>query len=122
MSLTISPGFRATTYHIEYGTTRDYGTGTAQSASIGADNSPHQLSVDIPGLAPATTYHYRVVASNEIGTASGPDQTFTTSAPAAQTPPQPQSPKCKAGFVLRRGQCVRKPHRHHRHKRRHGNG
>ena len=26
LSLTISPGFRATTYHIEYGTTRGYGS------------------------------------------------------------------------------------------------
>ena len=122
LSLTISPGFRATTYHIEYGTTRDYGTSTAQSASIGADNSPHQLSVDLPGLAAATTYHYRVVASNEIGTTSGPDQTFTTTAPVAQAPTEPRSPKCKAGFVLRHGHCVKKPRHHHRRKRRHGNG
>ena len=27
---------------------------------------------------PGRTYHYRVVASNELGTVYGPDQTFTT--------------------------------------------
>ncbi len=30
------------------------------------------------GLAPGTTYHYRVIATNELGTVVGPDQTFTT--------------------------------------------
>jgi hypothetical protein len=123
LSLTISPGFRPTTYRIEYGTTRDYGAGTPESASIGADNLPHQLNAAIAGLAPATTYHYRVVASNEIGTTSSPDGTFTTTAPAAQAPTPPPPLKCKKRFVLRRGHCVKKPRRNrHRRHRRHGHG
>jgi hypothetical protein len=128
LGVSISPGFRPTTYHIDYGTTRAYGAVTPQSASIGADNSPHRLSVEISGLAAATTYHYRVVASNEIGTISGPDQTFTTTAsPVLPAPPAPRAPKCKRKFVLRHGRCVKKPnrHRHHhhrRHRRRHRHG
>lgn len=31
------------------------------------------------GLAPATTYHFRIVATNVIGTRNGGDKTFTTS-------------------------------------------
>ena len=74
--------------------------GTPQSASIGADNSPHQLSVDISGLAAATTYHYRVVASNEIGTASGPDADVHDHRPcrpgaAGTAPPEMQGGFCR---------------------------
>jgi hypothetical protein len=32
----------------------------------------------IGGLIPGTAYHFRVVATNEVGTTDGPDQTFTT--------------------------------------------
>jgi sugar lactone lactonase YvrE len=126
LSLAITPGFRPTTYRVEYGVTRGYGASTPQSSSIGADNSPHLLSADISGLAAATTYHYRVVASNEIGTTSGPDQTFTTTPSSVlPAPAAPRAPKCKRKFVLRHGRCVKKPNRHHRHrrhKRRHHHG
>ena len=36
------------------------------------------------GLAPGTTYHYRVYATNSVGTTFGPDGTFDTSAPLPQ--------------------------------------
>jgi hypothetical protein len=42
----------------------------------------------ISGLAPSTTYHFRIVASNGSGTALGNDQSFTTvGPPAVQTGP-----------------------------------
>ena len=37
------------------------------------------MSALLSGLAPSTTYHYRVVATNSYGTATGGDATFTTS-------------------------------------------
>lgn len=36
------------------------------------------MSADLAGLAPETTYHYRVVADSLGGTALGADRTFTT--------------------------------------------
>ncbi len=52
--------------------------------------------MDLTGLSPETTYHYRVVASNPTATAAGPDRTFTTAAtapaPAVPTPPRRPPP------------------------------
>ncbi|HVC07892.1 MAG TPA: hypothetical protein VND98_09950 [Solirubrobacterales bacterium] len=125
LSAQIKPGFRPTTYHFEYGRTAAYGNSTAESGSIGSDDSVHPASSTVSGLAPAETYHYRVVASNEIGTAEGPDQTFTTASPTPPPPPKRHPPACKKGFVRRHGKCVRKRHhvrRHRHHKRSHKHG
>ena len=108
LGATIRPGFSPTTYHFEYGTTNSYRQRTPESAPIGSDNSSHLAGAAISGLTPATTYHFRVVATNQVGPTDGPDQTFVT-APAEQTKPSPI--KCgKKGFVLKHGKCVKKPH------------
>jgi hypothetical protein len=63
-----------------------YGTTTAYTNSITASQSPLSpaesidVSADLPGLKPATLYHYRVVASNSLGTSFSSDITFTTAA------------------------------------------
>jgi hypothetical protein len=44
----------------------------------GSGRSPVEVSAPIGGLSPATTYHFRIVASNAGGTSAGSDQTFTT--------------------------------------------
>ena len=60
----------------EYGPTSDYGS------SVDATPSPvtgtTQVTAALSGLLPATTYHYRVRATNSGGTATGADMTFTT--------------------------------------------
>jgi hypothetical protein len=48
------------------------------------DYTSHPLEVELEELEPATTYHYALVASNELGTTSSLDGTFTTS---STTPP-----------------------------------
>ncbi|HEY7256953.1 MAG TPA: hypothetical protein VH476_09760 [Solirubrobacterales bacterium] len=117
LAATLGPGFRATTYHFEYGLTSSYGGMTLESSSIGTDNSGHPVAATVSGLAPSTTYHYRVVASNEIGTTDGPDETFTTASPPPQASPPPASTVCRKGFVKKHGKCVKKkPKKHHRHK------
>src|SRR5262249_61085938 len=40
--------------------------------------TPQSVSADISGLTPATTYHFRVVATSADGTVNGGDQMFTT--------------------------------------------
>ncbi len=114
LSAQVKPGFNPTTYHFEYGTKTSYGHSTPQSASIGSDDSTHPVSTPVAGLVPATTYHYRIVASNEIGTGEGPDQTFTTASPPEEMKVAPP-PRCHKGFVLKHGKCARKPHRKAKH-------
>jgi phosphodiesterase/alkaline phosphatase D-like protein len=117
----IVPNLSPTTYHFEYGTGVSYGSRTAESAPIGAGTQDQAAIAHLSGLAPGTTYHFRVVASNGIGTADGTDQTFTTSPAPEGGPPPTQLQKCKAGFARRHGKCVRKV-RHQRHHRRHMRG
>jgi CSLREA domain-containing protein len=84
LSGTVNPSLRAASYHFEFGTTASYGSSTPDAAA-GAANSARPVSANLSGLAPGTTYHYRLVASNADGTATGSDMTFTTVAeqPAA---------------------------------------
>ncbi len=75
----VNPEAAATTYHFEYGTSASYGTSApVADASIGAGSVVQLASQHVQGLEPNTTYHFRVVASNEHGTVDGGDQAFTT--------------------------------------------
>ena len=73
----VNPKGQATTYHFEYGTTAAYGQNTPELPA-GSDNSIHEMTRFLEGLSPATTYHYRVVATNSTATNEGPDRTFNT--------------------------------------------
>lgn len=108
-----APG-TSTTIHFDYGTAPSYG---AQSASVAV--GPDGLgSVVVSGLAPGTTYHFRTVATNEFGQAAGGDQAFSTPAEPSTLPTHGK--KCKRGSVRRKGKCVKKKHRRHRHHARRG--
>ncbi len=113
----VNPSFSPTTYHFEYGS-GGYGSVTSESAAIGSDNADHSVSTAISGLEPGATYHFRVVATNAIGSVDGLDQMLTTvTAPA----PAPRASKCRKGFVKRKGKCVkRKPRKHRARKHRAG--
>jgi hypothetical protein len=78
---TVNPNGLATTVSFEFGATTAYGTQTAAQA-LGSGTSPSAVQAALTGLAPGTTYHYRVVATSAAGTTFGLDATFTTSAPA----------------------------------------
>jgi phosphodiesterase/alkaline phosphatase D-like protein len=75
---TVNPNGTATTVHFQYGTSTSYGSQT-QSASVGSGTSGVGVSATISGLKAGTTYHYRVVATNNSGTANGADGILTTS-------------------------------------------
>ena len=82
---TVNPNGLATTTYFEYGTSASYGTRTAVK-SAGSGTSARSISAGVAGLAGATTYHYRLVATSTAGTTAGADQTFTTlGRPAVQT-------------------------------------
>jgi hypothetical protein len=73
----VDPNERATNYFFQYGTTTIYGGLTPQTAA-GAGNTAKAVAVAVNALAPATTYHYRLVARNALGTTRGADRTFRT--------------------------------------------
>jgi hypothetical protein len=71
-----------TAYRYEYGTDTSYGqSAPAGPPVIGAGAGPTAANASISGLQPATTYHYRLTATNSAGTTIGEDHTLTT-APA----------------------------------------
>jgi hypothetical protein len=86
----VAPNRSPTSYHFDYGTSEAYGTSTG-AAALGDDSVSHGASASISGLAPATTYHFRVVAQNAAGTTYGPDETLTT-ASTARVPHQGGEP------------------------------
>jgi hypothetical protein len=72
--------------YFQYGTSATYGASTS-AQGVGASGSPSPLAAAIGGLAPGTTYHFRLVAENSVGVVHGNDQTFTTGAHGE--PPKP---------------------------------
>jgi hypothetical protein len=77
----IDPLGDPTTYHFELGTTTAYGTNAPTTdATVGSGVGDVTVSQPLSGLIADTVYHYRVVATNPVGTIQGPDHTFRTRA------------------------------------------
>jgi phosphodiesterase/alkaline phosphatase D-like protein len=74
---TVNPNGQTIAVHFEYGTTTNYGHTTANSSHTG--NTTQNVSANITGLSPNTTYHFRLVGTNNGGTRFGNDRIFTTS-------------------------------------------
>ncbi len=82
----MNPDVFGGTVSFQYGTSTAYGTTTAsQAIAAGRASTPYGASLS--GLAPGTTYHFRVVATNPDGTTFGPDEQFTTASPPPPPPP-----------------------------------
>ncbi len=85
LSALVNPGGAQTTYRFEYDT-REYKPGEGPhgvsvpfpEGSVGEGISPRAVLASAKGLAPGTTYHYRAIVTNGLGTVVGPDETFTT--------------------------------------------
>lgn len=82
----INPNGITTTYRFQYVADSAFqlsGYAEASEAptggeAVGSGASPVSRSLQLQGLAPSTTYHFRVIAENLLGTVEGPDRTFTT--------------------------------------------
>ena len=99
----VNPGGIQTSYRFEYGTTTAYGSSTPfPDGSVGEGLESHAVWAAASGLASGTTYHYRVVASSELGTVYGPDQTFTTLTAEQAACPNEQM---RGGFSARLPGC-----------------
>jgi hypothetical protein len=77
---TVNPNGGVSTFFYEYGTTPALG-GTTGAGFLGPATTPQGASMELGFLAPGTLYYYRLVASNDDGTTTGPLQTFTTAPP-----------------------------------------
>ena len=106
-----TPGGGEATYRFEYDT-REYTEGEGPhgvsvpfpEGSVGQGFSPRTVWASAKGLAPGTTYHYRAVVTNVLGSVVGPDRTFTTGTAAQAACPNENSrggysaalPNCRA--------------------------
>ncbi len=97
ISGTVNPGGIPTSYYVIYVSQEDYEKAIAHSeepyasgrftpeVSVGSDFATHAVGpVQLRELTPGVAYRFAVVATNSLGTTTGPELTFTTSAP---TPP-----------------------------------
>jgi PKD repeat protein len=85
----IDPNGDATIYRFEYGQTSAYGTSVpVPSASAGSGTNAVEVAAQLIGLQRDVTYHYRLLATNLLGTTYGGDHTFATSPWAAQDVPR----------------------------------
>ena len=86
----INPDYADTHYYFEYVDAADYNptatdpysAGTqipvAPGTDIGSVFGDQTVTANLTNLQPGVTYHYRVAATNTIGTTDGTDQTLTT--------------------------------------------
>ncbi len=101
VTASIDPGGLQTTYELELGTSTAYGTPYPGNAGEGSE--PVTVTLNLSGLEPGTTYHYRLSAGNGSETELGPDETFTTAATPAGVLPLlsvPSSPSFVAFTAL----------------------
>ncbi len=90
----VSTNKQDTTCKVEYGTTASYGSSTpCVPADLDAEYPPQRATANLIGLAAATTYHYRVVATNVTGSTEPTEGTgeFTTLGPLVESTSAPST-------------------------------
>lgn len=73
---TVNPQGSRTIYEFQIGIDTSYGVQIFGQAGEGTETIP--VSLNLQYLQPATTYHYRLLATSPAGTSYGPDATLTT--------------------------------------------
>jgi len=75
----VNPEGSPVTVWFNYGTTTNYGSATTNPPiALLNDTSNDAVQALLTNLAPAATYHFQLIASNNVGVASTPDQVFAT--------------------------------------------
>jgi hypothetical protein len=88
----VNPANQQTSYSFEYATSSALlGANSVSGGTVPASASDESASSAIAGLAPSTTYYFRITVANPTGTTEGPVQSFTTlaqppSLPSTQAP------------------------------------
>ncbi|MGN6254349.1 MAG: hypothetical protein ACTHO8_05130 [Solirubrobacterales bacterium] len=110
----VNPEGFETTYQFEYGLSESYGSKVpVKSEAIGAFETFIAVSAPLKGLQRGATYHYRLVASNAVGTNFGADKTLTTlplcqggSETCSWTQQTSANPPATSGFSLKDASCA----------------
>lgn len=105
----VNPEGLGTSYRFEYDT-REYAAGEGShgvsvpfpEGSAGQAFSSRAVWAAAKGLTAGTTYHYRAVVTNGLGTVVGPDETFTTQTAAQRACPNEQ---LRGGFSAALPDC-----------------
>jgi hypothetical protein len=95
LNASVNPNGNDTVVFFKYGLDPKYGLTTSSNLytdqtapqDIGAGMTPTPVMAAATGLVPNALYHYEVVATNQYGTTTSTDQTFTTAALAPPPPP-----------------------------------
>jgi len=74
----VNPNNEKTGVHFEWGTSTTYGNTIAAVPDTLIGLNTIAVKAELSGLAANTTYHFRIVASNSLGTSYGNNITFTT--------------------------------------------
>jgi len=74
----VNPNYLSTIIAFEWGTSTSYGNTLTAILSPVTGSTSVNVSSDLSGLTPGTTYHFRINATNELGTTTGDDMTFKT--------------------------------------------
>ena len=74
----MNPHYLPTEVIFEWGTTTNYGNISALTNNPIEGNTQVNVYTDLSGLEPETTYHFRIKATNILGTVFGEDLTFKT--------------------------------------------
>jgi hypothetical protein len=105
LNASIDPLGVSTEYRLEYGSSTAYGQ--TLSGSLGEGEGYVPVEGHLQGLAPAATYHYRVVTVSVAGTVLGADRSFTTELAGGQASSLPDgrswelvSPANKNGALI----------------------
>ncbi len=72
--------------HFEYGPSEAYGQSAPCASPLPAGGAAQAVSAPLSGLAPGTTYHYRLAAGSASGASVSADATFKTLAPPLAQP------------------------------------
>jgi len=102
---TVLPDGVAAKARFEYGTTSAYGR-TANALDVAAGTALVPVSANLTGLAPGTTYHYRLTITAGSVTSRGQDRTFR--ALAAPTGPQANPAVVSAVTIRKRWRLGKK--------------
>ena len=82
---TVNANGGTTTAWFEYGNTSGTYSNTTSTQTISSGWSDTSVTADISGLSSKTTYYYRLVAQNSVGTTYGSETSFATTAPPTVT-------------------------------------
>jgi hypothetical protein len=75
------PNHETTRYYFEWGTDTSYGHVTPTQETPSTTSGSTAVSADLSGLDSYSTYHFRVVAENSLGTSYGDDVVLRTAPP-----------------------------------------